>query len=118
VYGYVLASDAPASAAWWAGLLAAALVIGSLALAVLGLERVRAVIARPSVAAREAAAGWATEPRHGYERPFLGIETYIATMAGASAQPAERVTQRWSAEPPAPPPTRVLRPNKGEASRV
>jgi hypothetical protein len=118
LYGYVLTSDAPASATWWAGLLAAAVVIGSLALAVLGLERVRAVTARPPVATREAAAGWATEPRRGYERPFLGIETYIATMAGVSAQPAERVTQRWSPEPPAPPPTRVLRPNKGEASRV
>jgi hypothetical protein len=111
VYTYPLTSDAPASATWWAGLLAAVLVIGTLALAVLGLERARAVRARPPMAA---------EPRGRYERPFLGVEAYVATLAGVSAQPAERVeTQRRSPEPPPPPPpTRVLRPSRSQATRV
>jgi hypothetical protein len=113
VYQYPLTSDAPASASWWAALVGAALVVGSLAVAVLGLDRLRAVRARRPRAA---------EPRHQYERPFLGIEMFMAGMAAPPPSrpplPERAERPRWSPDPSAPPPTRVLRPSNSEASRV
>jgi hypothetical protein len=111
VYQYPLTADAPASAGWWAALVGAALILGSLALAVLGLDRLRAVRdRRPRAAA----------PRRRYERPFTGVETFMAWLSeppSPEPEPESAERPRWAPEPP---PTRVLRPGEGdmEATRV
>jgi hypothetical protein len=134
---YVLASGPPASAAWWVSLLAAALVMGSVALVLLSLDRIRPVVVRHrpttnepdyrSSYANEPIPSYRLEPTHQYGRPFHGVDVYIAKMTGASSPPPpEHVESQdwseqptapspeehpWSVEPPVLPPTRVLRPS-------
>src|SRR5205807_3730379 len=77
LYRCLLASSPPASVTWWAGVLAAALVMGSLGLAVLGLDRLHPVaVPRPPAV-----------PRHRSERPFLGVEVYVANVMDAPPRP-------------------------------
>jgi len=122
VYRYLLSADVPASVTWWAGLLAAALVIGFLALAVFGLERICLRMGRPQRGpqpgytyqpqrAPEPAAHTyqpqrqfvGVRPTYEYERPFFGVESYMTTVSPEPAPPQEAPsteTLRWSQQPP------------------
>jgi hypothetical protein len=94
VYQYVLAASRPASVAWWMVLVAGAAVLGALALAVLGFERIR-----PRIGRRRAVA----EPayQYVYERPFHGFESYMTGVAGLSPPPVHEPPPRVVAAPPA-----------------
>ena len=103
VYRYVLAYSPPPSVTWWVGLLAAALVAGPLSLAVVGLDWVRPLVVRKRPTNAEPdyqfRSSHAHEPGYEYERPFLGVEVYIADMIDApSPPPPEHVESRDSCD--------------------
>ena len=134
MYRYILSADVPASVTWWVGLLAAALVVGSLALVVLGLERfgIRvgrrpARVARPAYAyeyGRPADVG-SSRPSYQsqrqsagvrftyeYDRPFVGVENYMTSVVReTSSAPPDLYAdaQRWAREAAANPDDRTRR---------
>ena len=103
VYRYVLAYSPPPSVTWWVGLLAAVLVAGSLSLVVVGLDWVRPLVVRQRPTTAEPDYQYRSSHAHErsgeYERPFLGVEVYIADMIDApSPPPPEHVESRDSCD--------------------